>query len=90
MLEVALRKARLGMRAAGLPLRLASEVTFGPHPAVPFFPAGMELLVLVDEQRGLVVHGSLVAEATNFAHHVLAPNGDAGPFLKQDGFRLMA
>jgi len=37
LLEVALRKARLGMRAPGLPLGLAGEGTFGPHPAVPFF-----------------------------------------------------
>jgi hypothetical protein len=74
------------MRAAGLPLGLASEGTFGPHPAVPFFPAGMELLVFVDEQRALVVHESLVAEATNFAHCVIAPSGDAEPFLKRVGF----
>jgi hypothetical protein len=40
MLDVAMRKARLGMSATGLPLGIASEGTFGPHPAIPFFPAG--------------------------------------------------
>lgn len=86
MLEVALRKARLGMRAAGLPLGLASEGTFGPHPAVPFFPAGMELLVFVDEVRDLVVHESLVDEVTNFAHCEAAPGEDVEPFLQRIGF----
>ncbi len=86
MLEVALRKARLGMHIAGLPLGLASEGTFGPHPAVPFFPAGMELLVFVDEVRGLVVHESLVDEATNFAHCVSASGDTLAPFLERVGF----
>ena len=31
MLEVAVRKARLGMSVMGLPLGLASEGTFGPR-----------------------------------------------------------
>ena len=86
MLEVALRKARLGMRAAGLPVGLASEGTFGPHPAVPFFPVGMELLVFVDEGRDLIVHESLVDDATNFAHCEVAPGESIASFLDRIGF----
>ncbi len=86
MLEVAVRKAQLGMETSRLPLGLASKGTFGPHPAVPFFPAGMELLVFVDDERGLIVHESLVAEATNFAHLVAVPGATLDAFLDQIGF----
>ncbi|WP_407529351.1 DUF6671 family protein [Methylobacterium oryzisoli] len=86
MLEVAVRKARLGMHAAGLPLGLASEGSFGSHPAVPFLPVGMELLVFVDEERGLAIHESLVDESTNFAHFVIIPGESVEPFLERVGF----
>jgi len=86
MLEVAVRKARLGMSAAGVPLGLASEGSFGPHPAIPFFPAGMELLVFVDDERGIVVHESLIAESTNFDHLVVSPDDPLEAFLARIGF----
>ncbi len=62
MREVAVRKARLGMRASGLRIGIASEGSFGPHPAIPFFNAGMELMVLVDDERDLIISESLIAE----------------------------
>jgi hypothetical protein len=86
MLEVAVRKARLGMSAAGVPLGLASEGSFGPHPAIPFIPGGMELLVFVDDERGIVVHESLIAEATNFDHLVVSPGDALDAFLGRIGF----
>lgn len=86
MLDVAVRKARLGMRAAAAPLGLASEGTFGPHPAVPFFPAGMELMVFVDDERGIVVSESLIAEKTNFDYLVVAVGEEPTAFLRRIGF----
>ena len=86
MLEVAVRKARLGMPGAGLPLGLASEGSFGPHPAIPFFAAGMELLVFVDDERGIVVSESLIADATNFGHLVVSPGDALEAFLERVGF----
>ena len=62
MRDVAIRKARLGMRASGLRIGIASEGSFGPHPAIPFFRAGMELMVLVDDERDLIISESLIAE----------------------------
>lgn len=86
MLEVAVRKARLGMSAAGVPLGLASEGSFGPHPALPFIPGGMELLVFVDDERGVVVSESLIADATNFDHLIVSPGDVLEPFLERIGF----
>ncbi len=86
MLDVALRKARLGMSAAGVPLGLASEGSFGPHPAIPYIPAGMELLVFVNDERGIVVTESLITEKTNYDHLVISPGEASDAFLQRIGF----
>ncbi len=86
MLDVALRKARLGMSAAGVPLGLASEGSFGPHPAIPYIPAGMELLVFVNDEREIVVTESLITEQTNYDHLVISPGEASDAFLQKIGF----
>ena len=86
MLDAATRKARLGMSVMGLPLGIASEGTFGPHPAIPFMPAGMELLVFVDDERQVVITESLVAEATNFDHLIISPGEALEVFLERIDF----
>jgi len=92
MLETALAKARLGLRASGLRLAIASEGSFGPHPEIPFLAAGIELLVFVDansasgEDTERVIYESRIVERTNFAHRVTAPGDDIDAFLAQVGF----
>jgi hypothetical protein len=86
MLDVALRKARLGMSAAAVPLGLASEGSFGPHPAIPYIPAGMELLVFVNDERGIYVAESLITEQTNYDHLVISPGEASDAFLQKIGF----
>ena len=51
---VLIEKARLGMRAAGLDLGVASEGSYGPHPQMPFVPAGLEKIVLIDDRSGFI------------------------------------
>lgn len=65
--SVAEQKARLGMQAAGTDLGLASEGSFGPHPLIPFAPAGLELLAWIDAARDLCVIEELFVEKTNYA-----------------------
>jgi hypothetical protein len=86
MLEVAVKKARLGMAAMGTNLGLASEGTFGPHPQLGIIPAGMELLVLVDDHRGAVISESLLVEEINFAHLVVEGKAFPKEYLKQVKF----
>jgi len=86
MLQTAVAKARLGIQATGLPLALASEGSFGPHPQIPFMPAGTELLVFVDAEQGRVVHEAMVVAHTNFAHLTLTPGAPLERFLRQAGF----
>jgi hypothetical protein len=88
MLEAAVAKARLGMAAARRPIGVASEGSFGPHPVAPFIAAATELIVLVDDDLGLVVKETMTSETTNFAHATVTP-GDAAPlaqFLRGAGF----
>jgi hypothetical protein len=86
MVEAAVAKARLGMKAMELPFGIASEGSFGPHPLFPFIPGGVELLVFVDDERGMTVHESLVIDDTNFAHVVVSPEESIAQFLIQVGF----
>ena len=65
--EVARRKARLGMEATRLPLGLASEGSFGPHPLMPFLPSDFELLVFLDDEEGFTVSEQIVTSETNYA-----------------------
>lgn len=85
-LEVARRKARLGMAALGLPLGLASEGSVGPHPAIPFLPADHELLLFVDDERGVEVVEQTVSVRTTYAQATGRTADDLSAFLARAGF----
>ena len=80
------RKARLGMEAAGLPLGLASEGSFGPHPYMPFLAMGHEAMMLIDDTRGLEIIEEAVSENTNFGALELSRGADVAGFLARIGF----
>jgi hypothetical protein len=80
------RKAMLGLEATGLRLGLASEASFGPHPAVPLLPVGQELLVFVDLERDINVVEQRLEWRTNYAQMRLAAGEDPAPWLRQVGF----
>lgn len=67
-LEACIAKAEAALEAAGTPLAIASEGSFGPHPHVPFLVAGVECLVFLDRQRGLTIGEQALARRTNFSH----------------------
>lgn len=66
-LEAARRKARVGMDLSGLPLGLASEGAFGADPMAGLFPWNVELLVFIDDERGIEVAG-LAQQAARVSH----------------------
>jgi len=86
MREVAIAKARLGMQSTGLPLGLASEGSFGPHPYIPFMAGGVELLTFVDDERGFVLHQTWVVGETNYGHSVVSPGDALDDFLNRARF----
>jgi hypothetical protein len=84
--DAAVAKARLGMAATGLPFGIASEGAYGPHPGIPFLAAGMEMLVFIDDERGIVIAEHLMDETTNFAHVVTESLAEIGDFLTRVRF----
>jgi ribosomal protein L37E len=84
--EVAVRKARLGMEAMGLPLGLASEGSFGPHPQIPFAPIDHELLVFIDLEMGLEIVEEVVSMQTNYAQDKARASDDLTAFLTRAQF----
>lgn len=86
MRHTARMKARLGMQATGLPLGIASEGSFGPHPFIPFLAAGRELMIFIDDRQGIEVVEEAVSERTNFAALDLVPGADVEGFLQRVGF----
>lgn len=83
--EAARRKARIGMELSGLPLGLASEGAFGPDPMAGLFPWNVELLVFIDDERGIEVTG-IAQQATRFAHLLTDDWEQAAQFARQAGF----
>lgn len=84
--ETAIAKARLGMAASGLPIGIASEGSYGPHPHIPFVAGGIELMVLVDDVRKIVVSEYLIEDSPVFDHVFAHPNDELGAFLDRIGF----
>jgi len=84
-IEAARRKAQVGMELSGLPLGLASEGAFGPDPMAGLFPWNVELLVFIDDERGIEVTG-MAQQATRFAHLLTDDWEQAAQFARQAGF----
>ncbi len=79
-------KALLGMQVTGLRLGLASEASFGPHPAMPMLPVGQELLLFLDQERDLCVLEQRLEWRTNYSHTLLEPGASPEVWLRQVGF----
>lgn len=84
-LETAIAKARVGMAATGSTLGLASEGSIGPHPAVPLLTVDVEIVVLVDAERDLVVSASATGLDLLAATRSLSPGGDPTDLLDRFG-----
>ncbi|WP_026672414.1 DUF6671 family protein [Alkalihalobacterium bogoriense] len=65
-IETLRNKARLGMKELGLPLGIASEGSFGPHPHFPMIAAGHEMLLWMDDDLGIEIVEQEVSTDTNF------------------------
>jgi hypothetical protein len=66
-LSTARKKCELAMDLSGCDLALASEGSFGPHPAAFFLPANEEWLLLLDRKHQLEIHARHLSLETNFS-----------------------
>lgn len=83
--DVALAKARMGLSDGSL-IALASEGSFGPHPAYPFLARGVEHIAFVDAELGLELVETAAGLDTNFAYAEFGIDDDLAPFLERVRF----
>lgn len=88
--EAAIAKARLGMIRTRLPIGIASEGSYGPHPWVPFIAGGIELMVLIDDTRDIIITERQVEDSPVYAHAEAASADDLGTYLERLPFPLHA
>jgi hypothetical protein len=70
-LDCVKEKCRLGMHFTDSDYGLASEGSFGPHPAFPFIPCDHEILYFIDRKRDFHLSLSTTSEKTNYAMQLL-------------------
>lgn len=85
-LAAAREKCRRALAEGGADLAVASEGSFGPHPAVPLAPGDEELLLLVDQRHGLEISASTLSLRTNYAAAELADEQALLDFAERAGF----
>ena len=68
MRKTAKRKASLGIKLTGAEIGLASEGSFGPHPAVPWIPCDIELIAWYDHTHSWFISESFISLETKFGN----------------------
>lgn len=66
-LDTVRKKCLLAMEAENCDLGIASEGSFGPHPASPFISANDELVIFIDTKNNLEIIGRHISLDTNFS-----------------------
>lgn len=84
-LEAARAKARVGMEISGRALGLASEGSFGLDPFSGVFPWNVELLIFIDDGRGIEVAGMAQGRARS-AQLLATTWSDVDAFARAVGF----
>jgi hypothetical protein len=80
------RKAEAALEALGLDLGIASEGSFGPHPAVPMLPVGQEWMTFVDRRDGLMISDQWMSRSTNYSSCQSDDPETIAGWLRQVGF----
>jgi len=84
--ETLLRKAEAALREYGGDLVIASEGSFGQHPAIPFVASDLEMVLLKDLQHDLEIVGLAHSSETNHLGQEISSGEDLEAFLKRVGF----
>ncbi|NJL40424.1 MAG: hypothetical protein HC833_22980 [Leptolyngbyaceae cyanobacterium RM1_406_9] len=79
-------KAERAMALTGLTLAIASEGSFGPHPAMPFVACDQEIVLLSDRTHHLEIVGQAISTETNYSQKSIKSLESAFTFAQQVGF----
>lgn len=85
-LETAISKARMGIQASGLSFGIGSEGAIGLDSEMPFLNSDLEVLVLVDNQRNIVISEHLRSFEIIAATRTVRPGEDLTDFLQRADF----
>jgi hypothetical protein len=85
-LETAITKARMGINATGIGLGFASEGSIGADPIIPWIPCDIEVVVLVDEARNLVISETFKSNEIIAASITSKVGDDISEFLVKADF----
>lgn len=86
MEDAARAKALAAIEATGLPVGIASEGSYGPHPFVPFAALGQELILWHDARTGQEVLEHQTDPTPVYDHIEAATVEEAEPFLARIRF----
>jgi hypothetical protein len=79
-------KCLLAMESSNCDLGIASEGSFGPHPALFFAAANDELLVFIDKKNELEIYARELSVETNFGGLDIKNLNEAEEFAARHGF----
>lgn len=79
-------KARRAAEHYGYNLAIASEGSFGPHPAFPLISSDHEVMVFLDRKNNWVIAEQYTTPKTNYRMMTITPQTDLGDFLEKSGF----
>lgn len=85
-LDTLRKKCELVFQKESCDLVIASEGSFGPHPAVFFVPANEEFVMLREKSTGLEIVGRALSTDTNFAGKDIPNERELIRFLDTVGF----
>jgi hypothetical protein len=86
MEDAARAKARAAIAATGLPVGIASEGAYGPNPAIPILPLGVEILLWRNEETGHEIIVRMSDDTPCFDSVLVHSPHEAVPFLERIGF----
>lgn len=86
MIEAARAKAQAAIAATGLPVGLASEGAYGPHPHFAFLPFGQELLLWLNVRTGQEVVEMTTDMQPSYDQETVGDLAAAEAFLTRIGF----
>lgn len=84
--QTCLLKAKTAAERYNYALAVASEGSFGPHPAFPFVPSAHELMVFVDRTHDWIIYEQLTSQKTNYAMITINKNTELDAFLNRVQF----
>jgi hypothetical protein len=85
-LETLRKKVRIGMEHLGIPYGIASEGSFGPYAHFPFIAQDHEILLWIDDDRGIEVVEQKISTETNYDSKTVSTWNHLEDFLKKACF----